>query len=201
MTEALAVLHDQVDQLLSDRGRRRWLSVPQAAEYSGLSPESIRRPPTAGRPKAGHVPPDAPSRAGGPSGAGRVHRVDEPIDAKPPAVTGGVPCSRTDGRRRRGHMDDSTATAEQRKSATSGTSPTKKSRRKKAEMQVIRDGLCRLAAEYGPCSVRRTFYQAVVAGLVAKSQNEYKSTVQPLLGELRESGPFPSIGSSMRRSG
>jgi excisionase family DNA binding protein len=36
-------LHEKLDSLLADPGRQRWLSAEEAANYSRLSVESIRR--------------------------------------------------------------------------------------------------------------------------------------------------------------
>ena len=61
-------------------------------------------------------------------------------------------------------------------------------RRTKAEMVKIRAGLVALAVEHAPATVRQIFYLAVSAGLIAKTEAEYKGTVIRLLGEARESG-------------
>ena len=63
-----------------------------------------------------------------------------------------------------------------------------RTRRTKAAIATIRDGLIALAEEHAPASVRQVFYLAVSAGLVAKSEAEYKSTVCRLLGDAREAG-------------
>ncbi len=70
-------------------------------------------------------------------------------------------------------------------------SPTKRPRRTKAEMEIIRNGLYEILAEQHPATVRGTFYQAVSRGLVAKTEAEYKTTVGRLLTEMRRAGRLP----------
>lgn len=71
-------------------------------------------------------------------------------------------------------------------------SPTKRqSRRTKAEIGVLEDELVQLAAEHQPATVRGIFYQAVGAGLIDKSEAEYKNTVCRLLLRLRRDGRIP----------
>lgn len=69
--------------------------------------------------------------------------------------------------------------------------PKMRKRRTTAEMQAIREGLYRLAAEHQPMTVRQLFYRMVVEGLIPKTQAQYKGTVVRLAGEMRESGDLP----------
>ncbi|MCY4609966.1 MAG: hypothetical protein OXD40_15450 [bacterium] len=61
-------------------------------------------------------------------------------------------------------------------------------RRTKAEMATIRDGLIALAKQHQPVTVRQTFYLAVSAGLIGKTEAEYRNTVCRLLSDARLSG-------------
>ena len=58
-------------------------------------------------------------------------------------------------------------------------------------MADIRAGLRRIVAADRPMTVRQVFYQAVVAGLVEKSEAEYQNTVARLLLEMRRAGEIP----------
>jgi len=55
-------------------------------------------------------------------------------------------------------------------------------------MDVIRDGIWDVAFEDAPVTVRQVFYRLVSAGVIAKSEGEYKRTVCRLLTEMRLSG-------------
>ena len=61
-------------------------------------------------------------------------------------------------------------------------------RRTKAEMATIRDGLIALAEQHGPATVRQCFYLAIAAGLIDKTEQEYKGTVCRLLADARIEG-------------
>lgn len=89
---------------------------------------------------------------------------------------------------------------------TYGASPTRRrSRRTKAEIQALEDALVDLAAEHQPATVRGIFYQAVSAGLIDKTEAEYKNTVCRLLLRLRRDGRIPYYwivdGTRIRRQG
>lgn len=58
-------------------------------------------------------------------------------------------------------------------------------RRTTAEKEQLRGDLASLANKHRPATVRQVFYLSVSAGLIAKTQREYKNTVSPLLGEAR----------------
>lgn len=75
--------------------------------------------------------------------------------------------------------------------AACGTSPTKRARRSRDRIATVRDGLVEIALKSAPVTCRQVFYRAVVAGLVEKTEVEYKSTVCRLLVDLRRSGDLP----------
>jgi len=62
------------------------------------------------------------------------------------------------------------------------------------------DGLAAIVAEDAPMTVRQVFYRAVAAGIVGKTEGEYKETVVRLLGSMRRSGriPFGAIADNTR---
>src|SRR5688500_16302842 len=64
-------------------------------------------------------------------------------------------------------------------------------RRSKADIEVLMHGLERLLVEDAPMTVRQVFYRAVSAGLVGKTEGEYKQSVVRLLGQMRRSGRIP----------
>jgi hypothetical protein len=70
-------------------------------------------------------------------------------------------------------------------------SPTRGGRRTKAAMAELRDGLLEIVAADQPMTVRQVFYQAVVAGLIEKTEAEYNSTVVRLLLQMRRAGELP----------
>jgi hypothetical protein len=72
-----------------------------------------------------------------------------------------------------------------------GSRPIKRYRRGGAEMEAIREGLYEIVADGAPMTVRQVFYQATVAGLVEKSEAQYKGTVARLLLEMRRDGTIP----------
>lgn len=80
------------------------------------------------------------------------------------------------------------------------TSPTKKRRRSKAEMQDIRDAIYAALEVDHPMTVRQVFYRLVSDGVIEKTESEYKNTVCRLLGLMRRSGdvPFGWISDSTR---
>lgn len=65
--------------------------------------------------------------------------------------------------------------------------PLKRRRATSHEMQERRDALVDIVAGIAPCTVRQTFYQATVRGIVDKSEAGY-GMVQRMLVELRRSG-------------
>ncbi len=65
------------------------------------------------------------------------------------------------------------------------TSPIKRCRRSKAEMQEIRDAIYEAVSQEHPMTVRQVFYRLVSTGVIAKTENEYKRTVCRLLTQMR----------------
>lgn len=74
---------------------------------------------------------------------------------------------------------------------TYGASPIRRRRRSKAEMDAIRLAIVEVLAADPPMTVRQVFYRLTSAGVVAKTEAEYKGTVCRLLAELRRSGAIP----------
>jgi hypothetical protein len=66
-----------------------------------------------------------------------------------------------------------------------------RSRRTKAEMTDIRDGLYEIVEADHPMTCRQIFYQATTRGLVPKTEGAYQSTVLRLLLEMRREGVVP----------
>jgi hypothetical protein len=71
------------------------------------------------------------------------------------------------------------------------TSPIKRHRRTKAEIEHIKEELLAIVEEDAPMTVRQVFYAATVRDLVEKTENEYTNTVARLLLEMRRSGDMP----------
>jgi len=71
------------------------------------------------------------------------------------------------------------------------TSPIKRFRRTKAEMRDLRAGLYEIVKAGRPMTVRQVFYQAVVAGLIEKTEAEYNNTIARLLLEMRRAREIP----------
>ncbi len=71
------------------------------------------------------------------------------------------------------------------------TSPIRRHRRTKAEIEEIKAKLLAIVEEDEPMTVRQVFYRAVVAGLVEKTENEYTNTVARLLLEMRRARDMP----------
>jgi hypothetical protein len=67
----------------------------------------------------------------------------------------------------------------------------KRSRRTKAAVASIRDGIRKILEEDHPQSVRQVFYALTVRGLIKKLEIEYQRTVIRLLGDMREAGDIP----------
>ena len=58
-------------------------------------------------------------------------------------------------------------------------------RRSRAQIATIKAAIHDLLGEEAPCTVRQVFYRLVSAGVIGKTEGEYKSTVVRLLGEMR----------------
>src|SRR4051812_3296756 len=74
-----------------------------------------------------------------------------------------------------------------------GASPIKRPRprRTAADMEVIRDAINDTVESQQPMTVRQVFYRLVSAGVIAKSEAEYKGTVCRLLADMRREGEIP----------
>ncbi len=72
-----------------------------------------------------------------------------------------------------------------------GTSPIKRERRSKGEIEALDTALAEIVCEVAPATVRQVFYQAVVRGLVLKSETRGYRVVQRRLLKLREEGSLP----------
>ncbi len=64
-------------------------------------------------------------------------------------------------------------------------------RRTASDMADLRSTIYRIVAQERPMTVRQVFYQLVSMGAIAKTEQEYKSTVVRLLGEMRLAGELP----------
>ena len=64
-------------------------------------------------------------------------------------------------------------------------------RRSREDIEKLRDSLVSIVANNYPATVRQIFYLAVGAGLVEKTENQYKNTVCRLLADLRREGRIP----------
>jgi hypothetical protein len=58
-------------------------------------------------------------------------------------------------------------------------------------MEDLRSGLYAICSTQRPVTVRQVFYRAVAAGLVEKTETEYKATVARLLSAMRRDGSIP----------
>jgi hypothetical protein len=74
--------------------------------------------------------------------------------------------------------------------ATYQTSPIKRQRSTKAEVEARREALLAIVAEMQPMTVRQVFYQATVHGLVEKAESGY-AKVQTDLTLMRRDGTLP----------
>ena len=72
-----------------------------------------------------------------------------------------------------------------------GTSPIKRPRRTRAEIEALDDALREIVDQFRPVTVRQVFYQAVNRALVPKSETKGYRVVQRRLVVLREAGDIP----------
>lgn len=72
-----------------------------------------------------------------------------------------------------------------------GTSPIKRARRTKAELEALDAALVEIVEQFRPATVRQVFYQAVSRNLVPKSEIKGYRVVQRRLVALRESSEIP----------
>ena len=71
------------------------------------------------------------------------------------------------------------------------TSPTKRRRRSKVEIERIKNAIFDLLDSEHPMTVRQCFYRLVSEGVIDKTENEYKTTVCRLLGVMRRRAVAP----------
>jgi hypothetical protein len=64
-------------------------------------------------------------------------------------------------------------------------------RRTSAQMEILRAQIYVVLSTIQPATVRQTFYQLVRRAIIAKTENEYKHLVIPLLTKLRREGVIP----------
>jgi hypothetical protein len=72
-----------------------------------------------------------------------------------------------------------------------GTSPIKRTRRSRAEIEALDAALIEIVEAFSPVTVRQVFYQAVNRGLVPKSESKGYRVVQRRLVALRASWEIP----------
>lgn len=70
-------------------------------------------------------------------------------------------------------------------------SPIKRKRRTRSEIDTIREAIYSILLDYHPMTVRQVFYQLVSMGVIAKKEQEYKSTTCRLLVKMRRAGEIP----------
>jgi hypothetical protein len=75
--------------------------------------------------------------------------------------------------------------------AAYGTSPVKRTRRSRAEIEALDEALAEIVFAFSPVTVRQVFYQAVNHRLVPKDETRGYRVVQRRLVALRESGDIP----------
>ena len=68
---------------------------------------------------------------------------------------------------------------------------TRGKRRSKQQIRALCRALGDILEKHRPMTVRQVFYQAVSAGLIGKSEREYKNSIVRLLGRMRISGEIP----------
>ncbi len=70
--------------------------------------------------------------------------------------------------------------------------PTSRRRRRtREEMEALREVIYETVALENPMTVRQVFYRLVTTGAIAKTENEYKTTVVRLLTDMRVNGELP----------
>lgn len=79
--------------------------------------------------------------------------------------------------------------------------PTKRPRRTKAAVAIIRGEIARVLADDNPMTVRQVFYQLVGRGVIEKTEEQYQNVVVRLLTAMRLEGelPFDWIVDTSRR--
>jgi hypothetical protein len=72
-----------------------------------------------------------------------------------------------------------------------GSSPTKRPRRTRRELEQLREALYSILAGDNPMTVRQVFYQAVSRGIIDKTEKEYKNSIGRQLVLMRREGEIP----------
>ena len=75
--------------------------------------------------------------------------------------------------------------------ATYKTSPIKRPRRTRGDIEAIKQSLHEVVSEHHPVTCRQAFYLLVSRQVIDKTEAEYKSTVCRLLAEMRRAGEIP----------
>lgn len=80
------------------------------------------------------------------------------------------------------------------------SSPTKRVRRTKADIERIKERTYELLRREQPMTIRQLYYRLVSIAVIEKTETEYKSTVVRLTGEMRREGiiPFAWIADNTR---
>jgi hypothetical protein len=69
--------------------------------------------------------------------------------------------------------------------------PTKRVRRTKADIDVVKQAILDVIGADPPMTVRQVFYQLVARGVIEKTEKEYQQTVIRLMTDMRLSGDLP----------
>lgn len=88
-------------------------------------------------------------------------------------------------------MELSAASRQSETLAPSGSSPIRRRRRTKADMEAIREAIIVALAADHPMTVRQVFYRLTSEGAIAKTEAEYKGTICRLLADMRRAGEIP----------
>lgn len=94
------------------------------------------------------------------------------------------------GRRSEASLPDATDAARSDTEAVYRTSPVKRSRRTKAQLDELDDAIVAAISDEHPVTVRGAYYRAVSAGAVEKTEKSYRAVQERLL-KLRRSGRVP----------
>jgi hypothetical protein len=69
--------------------------------------------------------------------------------------------------------------------------PTKRVRRTKADIDVVKQAILDVIGADPPMTVRQVFYQLVTRGVIEKTEREYQQTVIRLMTDMRLAGELP----------
>jgi hypothetical protein len=76
---------------------------------------------------------------------------------------------------------------------SNGSRSIKRRRRTAEDMAKIRQAIRHVLEQGHPMSVRQVYYQLTTLGVIDKTEQDYKSTVVRLLGEMRRDGSIPYL--------